>query len=55
MGKLILRLIRLFPKLEGEKNEEALMVGGGNQYKRSEISEQKGPLRALFRARMHIC
>ena len=30
MGKLIPRLIGLFPRLEGEKNEEALMAGGGN-------------------------
>ena len=28
MGKLISRLIGLFPELEGEKNEEALMAGG---------------------------
>ena len=28
MGKLILRLIRLFLELEGEKNKEALMAGG---------------------------
>ena len=30
MGKLFLRLIGVFPNLEGEKNEEALMAGGGN-------------------------
>ena len=25
----------LFPKLEGEKNEEALIAGGGNEHKRT--------------------
>ena len=30
MGKLFPRLIGVFPKLEGEKNEEALMTRGGN-------------------------
>ena len=30
MGKLFPRLIGTLPKLEGEKNEEALMAGGGN-------------------------
>ena len=38
MGKLIPRPTGLFPKLEGEKNEESLMAGGGNQYKRRERS-----------------
>ena len=34
MGKLIPRLIGLFPELEGEKNEEALMAGGFELKKR---------------------
>ena len=44
MGKLILRLIGLFPKLEGEKNQVGSEAEEENQYKRRERSEWKGPL-----------
>ena len=43
MGKLILRLIGLFPELEGEKNEEALMARGLELKKREKKSDLKGP------------
>ena len=38
MGKLISKLIGLFPKLEGEKNQVGSEVEEENQYKRSERS-----------------
>ena len=44
MGKLIPRLIGLFPKLEGEKNQVDLEADEENQYKRRERSKLKGPL-----------
>ena len=43
-GEADSRLIGLFTKLEGEKNEEDLMAGGGNHYKRRERSKYEGPL-----------
>ena len=46
MGKLIPRLIGLFPKLEGEKNQLVSEVEEENQYKKKrERSEWKGPFR----------
>ena len=43
MEKLIPRLIGLFPKLEGEKNQVGTEAEKENQYKRRERSEWKGP------------
>ena len=39
MGKLISRLIGLFPKLEGEKNQVGSEFEEENQYKKRERSE----------------
>ena len=44
MGKLFLRLIGLFSKLEGGKHQVGSEAEVGNQYKRRESSKWKGPL-----------
>ena len=55
MRKLIPRLIGLFPKLEGEKNQIGSEVEEENQYKKKRKIRAERTLWALFRARMHIC
>ena len=51
MGKLIRRLIGLFPKLEGGKHQVGSKAEAGISIK----GEKDQSRRALFRARMHIC
>ena len=48
MGKLFPRLIGLFSKLEGGKNQVGSEAEVGNQYKRRERSKWKGPLAGHF-------
>ena len=48
MGKLIPRLIGLFPKLEGGKHQVGSEAEVGNQYKRRERSKWNGPFEGHF-------
>ena len=48
MGKLFLRLIGLFSKLQGGKHQVGLEPEVGNEYKRRERSKWKGPLEGHF-------
>ena len=48
MAKLILRLIGLFPKLEGGKHQVGSEAKVGNQYKRRERSNWNEPLKGHF-------
>ena len=48
MGKLFPRLIGLFSKLEGGKNQVGSEAEVGDQYKRRERSKWKGPLEGHF-------
>ena len=48
MGKLFLRLIGLFSKLEGGKHQVGSEAEVGNEYKRRERSKWKGPLEGHF-------
>ena len=54
MGKLIPRLIGLFPKLEGEKNQVGSEAEEENQYKRRERSEWKGSLGTFLGSDAHL-
>ena len=54
MGKLIPRLIGLFPKLEGEKNQVGSKTKEENQYKMRERSEWKGPLGTFSGSDAHL-
>ena len=48
MGKLFLRLIGLFSKLEGGKHQVGSEAEVRDQYKRRERSKWKGPLEGHF-------
>ena len=54
MGKLIPRLIGLFPKLEGEKNQVGSEAEEENHYKRRERLEWKGPFGTFTSSDTHL-
>ena len=55
MGKLILRLVGLFPKLEGGKNQVGSEAEEGISIKGEKDQSGRDLWRGLFRARTHIC